>query len=44
LTKQTLHEVDRSAFTRTTYDRAIESLNAVNDEITDLIQKTWGRT
>ena len=43
LTKQTLYEVDRSAFTRTTYDRAIESLNAVNDEIAELIQKTWGR-
>ncbi|WP_136443938.1 plasmid partitioning protein RepA [Pacificoceanicola onchidii] len=43
LTKQTLYEVERSAFTRSTYDRAIESLNAVNDEIAALIQKTWGR-
>lgn len=43
LTKQTLYEVDRSAFNRATYDRAIESLNAVNDEISQLIQKTWGR-
>ena len=43
LTKQTLYEVDRSAFTRSTYDRAIESVNAVNDEIAALIQKTWGR-
>ena len=43
LTKQTLYEVERSAFTRSTYDRAIESLNAVNDEISQLIQKTWGR-
>lgn len=43
LTKQTLYEVERSAFTRATYDRAIESLNAVNDEIVDLIQRTWGR-
>jgi chromosome partitioning protein len=43
LTKQTLYEVERSAFTRSTYDRAIESLNGVNDEIADLIQKTWGR-
>ena len=43
LTKQTLYEVERSAFTRTTYDRAMESLNAVNDEIAELIQKTWGR-
>ena len=43
LTKQTLYEVERNAFTRTTYDRAIESLNAVNDEISELIQHTWGR-
>jgi chromosome partitioning protein len=43
LTKQTLYEVERGAFTRTTYDRAIESLNAVNDEIARLIQQTWGR-
>ncbi len=43
LTKQTLYEVERSAFTRTTYDRAMESLNAVNDEIATLIQQTWGR-
>ena len=43
LTKQTLYEVERSAFTRTTYDRAVESLNAVNDEIAQLIQRTWGR-
>ncbi len=43
LTKQTLYEVDRSAFTRSTYDRAIESLNAVNQEIAALIQQTWGR-
>ena len=43
LTKQTLYEVERSAFTRSTYDRALESMNAVNDEIAALIQKTWGR-
>lgn len=44
LTKQTLYEVERSAFIRSTYDRAIESLNAVNDEIVGLIQRTWGRS
>ena len=44
LTKQTLYEVERSAFTRSTYDRAIESLNTVNDEIAALIQKTWRRS
>jgi chromosome partitioning protein len=44
LTKQTLYEVERSAFTRSTYDRAMESLNALNEEVEGLIQKTWGRT
>lgn len=43
LTKQTLYEVEKSAFTRTTYERARESLDAVNGEIADLIQKAWGR-
>lgn len=43
LTKQTLYEVERSAFTRATYDRAVESLNAVNEEVAGLIQQTWGR-
>lgn len=43
ITKQTLYEVERSQFTRSTYDRAIESLNAVNSEIAGLIHKAWGR-
>lgn len=43
LTKQTLYEVDRNQFTRGTYDRALESLTAVNTEIEDLIKRTWGR-
>ncbi len=43
ITKQTLYEVDRSQFTRTTYDRALESLDAVNREIEGLIQAAWGR-
>jgi chromosome partitioning protein len=43
LTKQTLYEVDRSQFTRATYERALESLNAVNAEIEGLIQAAWGR-
>lgn len=43
LTKQTLYEVERSAFTRSTYDRAIEALYAVNSEITSLIHRAWGR-
>jgi chromosome partitioning protein len=44
LTKQTLYEVDRSAFSRGTYDRALESLTSVNAEIEDLIRQTWGRS
>jgi chromosome partitioning protein len=43
LTKQSLYEVERSAFVSTTYDRARESLDAVNGEIVDLIFKAWGR-
>lgn len=43
ITKQTLYEVERSQFTRATYDRAMESLHHVNDEITRLIHKAWGR-
>ncbi len=43
ITKQTLYEIEKSAFTRTTYERAMESLNAVNREIEDLIQRAWGR-
>jgi chromosome partitioning protein len=43
LTKQTLYEVDKADFTRATYERAMESLNAVNAEIEGLIQKAWGR-
>lgn len=43
VTKQTLYEIDKSSLTRSTYDRALESLNAVNGEIKGLIQKAWGR-
>jgi chromosome partitioning protein len=43
ITKQTLYEVEKSQFTRATYDRARESLDSVNGEIEDLIQKAWGR-
>jgi chromosome partitioning protein len=44
LRKQTLYEVGREAFTRSTYDRALESLDGVNFEIEGLIRKAWGRT
>lgn len=43
ITKQTLYEVEKAQFTRSTYERAMESLNAVNSEITGLIHKAWGR-
>jgi chromosome partitioning protein len=43
MTNQTLYEVERSAFTRSTYDRAMESMDAVNTEISELINKAWGR-
>ena len=33
LTKQTLYEVGREQFTRQTYDRALEALDAVNGEV-----------
>ncbi|MFK0333860.1 plasmid partitioning protein RepA [Rhizobium sp. NPDC090275] len=43
ITKQTLYEVEKNQFTRSTYDRALECLNAVNGEVTGLIHKAWGR-
>ncbi len=43
LTKQTLYEIGRENLTRATYDRAMESLDAVNGEIESLIRTAWGR-
>jgi chromosome partitioning protein len=43
LTKQTLYEVGRENFSRGTYDRALEALDAVNGEIEELIKHAWGR-
>jgi chromosome partitioning protein len=43
LTKQTLYEIGRENFTRQTYDRAVEALDAVNGEIEGLIRQAWGR-
>lgn len=43
ITNQTLYEVDRAQFIRATYDRALEALNAVNEEVTGLIHHAWGR-
>ncbi|MEP3231219.1 MAG: plasmid partitioning protein RepA [Hyphomicrobiales bacterium] len=44
LTKQTLYEVGRENFHRATYDRALEALTAVNNEIESLMHEAWGRT
>lgn len=43
LSKQTLYEIGRENLTRSTYDRAMEALNAVNGEIEGLIKKAWRR-
>lgn len=43
LTKQSLYELERGAVSRATFDRAIESLDAVNREILSLVHKAWGR-
>jgi chromosome partitioning protein len=43
LTKQSLYELERGSVGRATFDRAMESLEAVNGEILDLIHKAWGR-
>ena len=43
LTKQTLYEIARENFTRSTYDRAIESLDTVHGEIELLVREAWGR-
>jgi chromosome partitioning protein len=43
LTKQSLYELERGAVSRATFDRAIESLEAVNREILGLVHKAWGR-
>ncbi len=43
LTKQTLYEVGRENFTRSTYDRAFEALTAVNREVEVLMMQSWGR-
>lgn len=43
LTKQSLYELSRGAVGRSTYDRAMESINAVNQEAIELINRVWGR-
>jgi chromosome partitioning protein len=43
LSKQTLYEVGRENFTRATYERVAESLEAVHQEIAGLMRQAWGR-
>ena len=43
LTKQSLYELDRSSVGRSAYDRALESVDSVNQEIAGLVKKVWGR-
>lgn len=43
MTQQTVYEVEPSNFVKKTLDRAVQSANAVGDEIEGLIQKAWGR-
>ena len=42
ITNQTLYEVDRAQFTHLTYDRAMEALTKVNEEITELNSQSMG--
>ena len=44
LTKQTLYEIERGQVRRSTYDRALESVNAANGEVLAGIHKAWGRS
>ncbi|MDQ0323530.1 chromosome partitioning protein [Pararhizobium capsulatum DSM 1112] len=42
--KQSLYEVQRARFSAPkTYDRAMESINAANSEIENLLWRSWGR-
>jgi chromosome partitioning protein len=43
LSKQSLYELDKSAVGRAAYERALDSVNAVNREILQLLNGVWGR-
>ncbi|MCF3640286.1 plasmid partitioning protein RepA [Rhizobium sp. TRM95111] len=43
LTKQSLYEIERGQVRKSTYDRALESVNAVNGEVVANVHKAWGR-
>jgi len=42
--KMSIYEVARSDMTRSTYDRARTSMDAVGSDVANLIQKAWGRS
>ncbi len=43
MTNQTIYEIRRSDVTRTAYDRARESFDAVGVEVETLLHRAWGR-
>jgi chromosome partitioning protein len=43
LSKQTLYEIERGQVRKSTYDRALESVNAANSEVLANVLKVWGR-
>jgi len=43
LLKQTLYEIARDQINKQTYDRAMDSMDALNSEIEATIRKAWGR-
>lgn len=42
LFRRTIYEIDRADVGRGTYDRALESMNGVCEEIESLLTKSWG--
>ncbi len=42
--RHTLYEIERGQVRRSTYDRVIESLDAVNGEILNGMMRVWGRS
>ncbi len=43
LEKKSLYEVERGNMTRDTLNRALESVDAANTEVFQLIKQVWGR-
>ncbi|UES42274.1 AAA family ATPase [Roseibium aggregatum] len=41
--QQSLYEADRGRFTRKTFERVMEAMKAVNQEIEHIITSSWGR-